>query len=251
MKTVARIGMTTAVLFAGIFFLTGCEDPKKEPIEDIKLLSVKVETAGGQVLEKKAEDEAAISGQAPAKPDTSKQIPAARPAAPVAVNPVVAMTTTMGVIKIELYPDRAPQTVANFLRYVDDGFYNGTIFHRVMRGFMIQGGGFTQDMAQKPTRAPIVNECGPALRNKRGTIAMARTSAPNSATCQFFINHVDNPTLDFDGPYKPGYAVFGKVVEGLDVVDRIASVKTAAVSRALTNVPVTPVVIERIERVKP
>lgn len=164
--------------------------------------------------------------------------------------PKVKMTTSMGVIVIELYPDKAPVTVENFLKYVDDGFYNGTIFHRVIRRFMIQGGGFTERMVPKPTREPIVNECGPLLRNLRGTIAMARTSQPNSATSQFFINQVDNPFLDCDGPNKPGYAVFGRVIEGMDVVDRIATVATTRLPNGMADVPVEPVVIERVERLQ-
>lgn len=164
--------------------------------------------------------------------------------------PKVKMTTSMGVIVLELYPDKAPVTVENFLKYVDDGFYNGTIFHRVIRRFMIQGGGFTAQMVQKPTRSPIVNECGPQLRNLRGTIAMARTSQPNSATSQFFINQVDNPFLDFDGPNKPGYAVFGRVIDGMDVVDRIATVATTQLPNGMADVPVEPVMIERVERVR-
>jgi len=190
--------------------------------------------------------------------------PAAEPPMPAAVSgtaaqekkeaqpeyPKVKMTTSMGVIVLELYPDKAPVTVENFLKYVDDGFYNGTIFHRVIRRFMIQGGGFTAQMVQKPTRSPIVNESSPVLKNKRGTIAMARTSQPNSATSQFFINQVDNPFLDFDGPNKPGYAVFGRVLEGMDVVDRIATVATTRLPNGMADVPVEPVVIERVERVR-
>jgi len=190
--------------------------------------------------------------------------PAAEPSMPAAVSgtadqekkeeqpayPKVKMITSMGVIVLELYPDKAPVTVENFLKYVDDGFYNGTIFHRVIRRFMIQGGGFTAQMVQKPTRSPIVNECGPQLRNLRGTIAMARTSQPNSATSQFFINQVDNPFLDFDGPNKPGYAVFGRVIDGMDVVDRIATVATTRLPNGMADVPVEPVVIERVERVR-
>lgn len=175
---------------------------------------------------------------------------AEKPVSSEPANPVVKMTTSMGVITIELYPDKAPQTVENFLKYVEDGFYNGTIFHRVIRRFMIQGGGFTDKMVQKPTRGPIVNECGPQLRNLRGTIAMARTSQPDSATSQFFINVVDNPFLDFDGPNKPGYAVFGRVIEGMDVVDRIATVPTTRLANGMEDVPVEPVVIERVERIR-
>ena len=163
---------------------------------------------------------------------------------------IAVIETSLGTIQIEFFRQDAPKTVENFLRYVKDGFYNGTIFHRVMNGFMIQGGGFTKDLVQKPARPPIVNECGPELRNLRGTIAMARTSAPDSATCQFFINHIDNRSLDFDGPYKPGYAVFGMVIGGMDVVDRIARTPVHRVSPSLTHMPQQTVVIERIERVR-
>ena len=141
-------------------------------------------------------------------------------------NPVVKMVTTKGEIDIELYADKAPITVANFLAYIKSGFYNDTIFHRVIPNFMIQGGGFTPKMVNKLTSPSIKNESYNKIRNKRGTLAMARTNAPDSATSQFFINHKDNKSLDFDGPYKPGYAVFGKVIKGMDVVDRIALLKT-------------------------
>ena len=155
----------------------------------------------------------------------------------------VKLTTSMGDIVIELNEDAAPVTVKNFLRYTQERFYNGTIFHRVMPNFMIQGGGFSADMEQRPTHEPIINEGNNGLKNDRGTIAMARTNNPNSATCQFFINHTDNNSLNYDGPDKPGYAVFGKVVEGMDVVDKIASVQTANKGRS-ANVPVNAIVIE-------
>jgi len=140
-------------------------------------------------------------------------------------NPKVLMKTSKGNLIIELYEDKAPITVKNFLSYVDEGFYDGTIFHRVMKGFMIQGGGLTPDFQEKPTKPPIKNEATNGLKNKRGTIAMARTPEIDSATSQFFINHVDNPILDHT-PESFGYAVFGKVIEGIDVVDAIADVKT-------------------------
>ncbi len=155
----------------------------------------------------------------------------------------VKLTTSMGDIVIELNEDAAPVTVKNFLRYTEERFYNGTIFHRVMPDFMIQGGGFSADMVQKPTHEPIINEANNGLKNDRGTIAMARTNNPNSATCQFFINHADNDFLNYGGPNNAGYAVFGKVVEGMDVVDKIASVQTANKGR-YTNVPVKAIVIE-------
>jgi len=154
----------------------------------------------------------------------------------------VKLETSMGDIVIELDEKKAPVTVANFRKYAEDGFYAGTIFHRVISGFMIQGGGFTEDMAKKDTDKPIINEAGNGLRNDRGTIAMARTSNPDSASSQFFINLKNNVFLNFTGPTNPGYAVFGKVVEGMDIVDKIAAVKTK-LHRGMSDVPVEPVVI--------
>jgi peptidyl-prolyl cis-trans isomerase A (cyclophilin A) len=160
--------------------------------------------------------------------------------------PVVVLETSQGNIEIELDPQKAPVTVENFLAYVDAGFYDGTIFHRVIPGFMIQGGGFDPSMTQKPTRAPIKNEADNGLRNDRGTIAMARTQAKDSATAQFFINVKDNDFLNHGGR-DFGYAVFGHVVKGMDVVDKIAAVPTA--NRGMyQNVPVEPVVIEKARR---
>ncbi|MBN1491355.1 MAG: peptidyl-prolyl cis-trans isomerase [Phycisphaerae bacterium] len=135
------------------------------------------------------------------------------------------METSLGTILIELNAEKAPITVENFLSYVDDKAYDGTVFHRVINGFMIQGGGFEPGMKQRPTKAPIKNESNNGLKNERGTIAMARTQAPHSATSQFFINHRNNVALDY--PSQGGYCVFGKVIEGLDVVDKIAAVKVA------------------------
>jgi len=155
--------------------------------------------------------------------------------------------TTLGTISLELNDEKAPVTVANFEEYAKSGHYDGTIFHRVISGFMIQGGGFTRDMNQKPTRAPIRNEAMNGLGNKRGTIAMARTSVVDSATSQFFINHVDNDFLDFTSPTPRGfgYAVFGRVTDGMDVVDAIAKVRTGN-NCGYENVPVEPVVIRKI-----
>lgn len=160
--------------------------------------------------------------------------------------PTVEMTTTLGKIVIELNAEKAPKSTANFLQYAKDGFFNGTIFHRVMPGFMIQGGGFDEKMNQKATRAPIENEATNGLKNKRGSLAMARTNNPHSATAQFFINHVDNASLDnpsFDGW---GYAVFGQVREGMDVVDKIARVPTGSVGPH-SNVPQTPIIIQSVK----
>ena len=156
---------------------------------------------------------------------------------------MVKLQTSMGDIVIELDEKAAPITTKNFLRYVEEGFYDGTIFHRVISDFMIQGGGFTAELARKETHAPIANEASNGLKNERGTIAMARTPDPDSATAQFFINHKDNAGLDYTGPGNPGYAVFGRTVEGMDVVDAIAAVKTT-VRNGMPNVPVEPVVIK-------
>ena len=160
--------------------------------------------------------------------------------------PTVELQTGQGVITIEFDAAKAPKTVENFLKYAKDGHYNNTIFHRVIPGFMIQGGGFDKEMKEKPTGAPLINEGKNGLKNLRGTIAMARRTDPNSATAQFFINHKDNPSLDYPQPDGAGYAVFGKVTKGIEVVDKIAQVPTG--NRGMhQNVPVTPVVIESVK----
>lgn len=159
----------------------------------------------------------------------------------------VTMDTSKGVIQLELDAEKAPLTVANFVEYAKSGFYDNTIFHRVIAGFMIQGGGFDPDMKQKTTRAPIRNEAGNGLKNQAGTIAMARTGDPHSATAQFFINTVDNTGLDFksETPQGWGYAVFGRVVDGMDTVTQIEKVRTG-VSNGMRDVPVEPVVIRKV-----
>ena len=159
--------------------------------------------------------------------------------------PLIQITTNLGTMVAELDAEKAPETVQNFLQYVDAGFYNGTIFHRVIENFMIQGGGFTPPMVRKQTRDPIQNEAKNGLKNARGTLAMARTAEPHSGTAQFFINHKDNAFLDYPGQDGWGYAVFGKLVSGEDVLDKIAQVETVA-----NNVPSETVVIESIERVE-
>ena len=163
----------------------------------------------------------------------------------------VLIKTSKGDITVALDAEKAPLTVANFLSYVDEGFYAGTIFHRVIDGFMIQGGGFTRGMEQKPTHAPVKNEAANGLKNKRGTIAMARTSVVDSATAQFFINVVDNGFLDFRAPTPQGfgYCVFGEVVDGMDAVDAIRAVKTGRAGY-MTDVPVEPVEILSVTRVE-
>jgi cyclophilin family peptidyl-prolyl cis-trans isomerase len=164
-------------------------------------------------------------------------------------NPVVIMETSLGTIKIELWASKAPETVKNFLRYVDDKHFDGTIFHRVIDGFMIQGGGFTKDMTQKPTRETIKNEATADKKNTRGTLAMARTSDVNSATAQFFINVVDNASLDHRDETARGfgYCAFGKVIGGMDVVDKIKKVATGTKGQ-FENVPVEPVEIKSVRR---
>ncbi|CAM5222424.1 peptidylprolyl isomerase [Alishewanella longhuensis] len=161
---------------------------------------------------------------------------------------MVTLHTNYGVIKLNLFADKAPVTVANFISYVKDGFYDNTIFHRVIDGFMIQGGGFTPDMDQKETNATIKNEANNKVANRKGTIAMARTSDPHSATCQFFINVADNSFLNFTAENSQGwgYCVFGEVAEGMDVIDKIKAVRTGRFA-GHSDVPVDPVVIERAE----
>ena len=165
-----------------------------------------------------------------------------------AENPRVLMKTSLGDMELELFADKAPISVENFLRYVDEGYYNGTIFHRVINSFMIQGGGFNPDMSRKRGHSPIRNEAQNGLKNVRGSIAMARTSDPHSATSQFFINHVDNDKLDYPSFDSWGYAVFGKVTKGMDTVDKIADVYTIT-RRGMRNVPEEPVVIESVTRI--
>lgn len=160
-----------------------------------------------------------------------------------AANPQVQLVTNQGEITVELYADKAPKTVANFLQYVRDKHYDGTVFHRVINGFMIQGGGMDAGMKEKPTRAPVENEARNGLRNEPGTLAMARTGDPHSATAQFFINVAPNDFLDYPSRDGWGYAVFGKVVRGLEVVDKIARVPTRNVGFH-QNVPAEPVVIQ-------
>lgn len=165
-------------------------------------------------------------------------------------NATVSILTSKGEIVVELNGDRAPITVSNFLRYVDDGFYPNLIFHRVIKDFVVQGGGYDENLEQKEPRAPITLESSNGLKNDRGTIAMARTNEPNSATSQFYINVVDNDSLNYRDAANPGYAVFGKVVEGMDVVDEIAGVETESRGN-FSDVPVEPIFIVRVTRVNP
>jgi cyclophilin family peptidyl-prolyl cis-trans isomerase len=160
--------------------------------------------------------------------------------------PTVEIQTSLGKIVVELNAEKAPKSAANFLQYTREGFYNGTIFHRVIPGFMVQGGGFDAKMNQKPTHAAIENEAKNGLKNQRGTLAMARKPDPHSATAQFFINHKDNDFLDYPGQDGWGYTVFGKVTQGMDVVDKITQVPTSNAGMQ-QNVPQTPVVIQNVK----
>ena len=171
------------------------------------------------------------------------------PVAMAADAPQVSLKTNMGEIVLELYPEKAPKSVENFLQYVKSGHYNGTIFHRVINNFMIQGGGFDKDMQQKPTRPPIENEAKNGLKNEPYSVAMARTSAPHSASSQFFINAKNNSFLDYPGQDGWGYAVFGKVVKGTEIVDKIKAVETTSSSLS-RDVPVKPVIIESASVIK-
>lgn len=171
------------------------------------------------------------------------------PAVAEPANPQVLIKTSEGNITLQLFADKAPVTVANFLDYVDSGFYKGTVFHRVIPNFMIQGGGFTVDMVEKETGEPIVNESKNRLHNTRGTVAMARTNDPDSATSQFFINQRSNLRLDWT-PGVEGYTVFGEVIQGMDIVDFIATAPTATVG-GMGDVPQQPIIIEDIVLIKP
>ena len=193
---------------------------------------------------------ALVAAEQPAKKTEAQPKPAAAEVAAPANNPKVLLHTSMGDITVELYADKAPKTVENFLQYVKEGFYDGTVFHRVIANFMVQGGGMTKDMVEKRKHAPIRNEANNGVSNLRGTLAMARTADPNSAAAQFFINVVDNKMLDYkadaNGVVTWGYCVFGKVVDGMDTVDKIKAVETGAQAPFQTDVPKTPVVIEKV-----
>jgi peptidyl-prolyl cis-trans isomerase A (cyclophilin A)/peptidyl-prolyl cis-trans isomerase B (cyclophilin B) len=194
---------------------------------------------------------AAKTAKPAAKPAKTPAKTADKPAAADAVanSNKVLIKTSLGDITVELYPDKSPKSVENFLGYVKSGFYDGTVFHRVIEGFMVQGGGFTKDLRQKPTKAPIPIESKNGLSNLRGTVSMARTMDPNSATAQFFINTVDNPRLDYVSDANPGYAVFGKVIAGLEVVDKIKAVPTGPQGPFRSDVPTTAIVIEKVSLV--
>ncbi len=193
---------------------------------------------------------------ASAQPTAPKPAGATDTSVPVALQsgPRVDLHTNLGDIVVELYPDKAPKTVENFLTYAREGFYNGTIFHRVIDDLLVQGGAYTVDLQKKPTHPSIPDEANNGLSNQRGTIAAARGRVPTSATSEFFINLVDNPRFDYVSEANDttwGYAVFGKVVTGMDIVDKIRAVKTHPQGKFTSDVPVTPVVIDRVEILSP
>lgn len=194
---------------------------------------------------------AARAAETEAAPAKAKEATGATVQAATGKNPVVQVKTSLGSFDVELYADKAPATVKNFLAYAESGHYDGTVFHRVIRDFMVQGGGMTKDMQQKPTNPPVKNEADNGLKNTLGTVAMARTSAVDSATSQFFVNTKDNAFLDHRGktPTGWGYTVFGKVTSGLDVVRKIEAVETGS-KGGMQDVPKTPVVIESVKVLK-
>ncbi len=220
--------MTLILFIPAMFMLAGCKN-------DATQNETPAETEGTQDTDSSAETNKESESPSDDMGGDDKTV------ANKGGNPMVIIKTSKGDIKLELDSENAPITVDNFLAYVEDGFYDGTIFHRVINNFMVQGGGFTTDMQQKPTNAPIKNEADNGLKNERGTIAMARTGVVDSATSQFFINHTDNAFLDH-GKRDFGYAVFGRVVDGMEVVDAIATVQTGP-----GDVPNEQIVIETVE----
>lgn len=233
--------VTLLAIVSGFCLLAGCNSSdKKEP--------AKTETQPANA--QPAAQPAPTVQPAPSKPgQTAAPATAAAGTQPAGQRPSnrVVIETNRGVIVVELDSERTPQTVKNFLRYVDEKFYDGTIFHRVIKEFMIQGGGFTPTFQEKPTREPIMNEAAKGASNLRGTIAMARRGDPNSATSQFFINTVDNKQLDFPN-MGGGYCAFGRVIRGMEVVDAIADAHTVNRGGAFTNLPLPMIVIKSVRR---
>ncbi len=248
MKSVRYI--LSAVLLTSLLLFMGCgplAPPEKEAAKtEPAAKAPEVPKAPEKEPEKKQPEPVETAKLTPPKP-APKVIEKPKPRPPT--QPVVSMVTSMGTMKIQLDPKRAPETVKNFLQYTDDGFFDGTIFHRVVPNFMIQGGGFEPGMKKKQTRAPIKNESANGLANLRGTIAMARISDPHSGTAQFYINHKTNQALDKSHASDGwGYCVFGKVIAGLDVVDKIAAVPTGRAG-GMSDVPRETVLIKSVSRV--
>jgi peptidyl-prolyl cis-trans isomerase A (cyclophilin A) len=224
---------TLSLLFAALaLFLAGCDQPSTSAGNSTDTPQISpAPDAGANNPQAGANAPGGAEGEKPAKPVQA------------------VMTTSLGVMELELYPDKAPITVKNFVNYAKKGHYDGTIFHRVVEGFVIQGGGYTRDFQEKPTEAPIKNEAANGLKNERGTLSMARTSDPDSATSQFYVNLKHNQALDYrdDTAGGIGYAVFGKVTKGMDVVDKIARVPVEDRPPIFENVPVQPVIIRSVK----
>ncbi len=248
-QAVGKFGRTVTVTVLALFLMwAGCgstPEPESAPETPPAAESAPPPTEDApEEPESKPESAAAVAPD----PPPAKAAPKAEPAPPPAPKkPRVVMSTSKGDMVIELEPEAAPESVKNFLAYVDDGFYAGTIFHRVIPGFMIQGGGHTADLEKKDTKDPIRNEATNGLKNLRGTISMARTANPHSATSQFFINHADNAMLDNSQQNGWGYAVFGKVVEGMDVLDAIAATPTGN-KGGMGDVPRETIEIKSVKR---
>ena len=243
----STISVLTAAMLAGTFVWAQTETTETGSTTE----SLITETAAPVESTAVAGETANTNGAEVAAPATTEENTMVNSVTPPAGNPVIIITTSKGVIKAELWPDKAPMSVSNFLSYAESHFYDGTIFHRVIKNFMIQGGGFTPDMNQKPAQAPIRNEARADVPNTRGTLAMARTFVIDSATSQFYINLVDNAFLNHrdESAQGFGYCVFGAVTEGLDVIDAIANVSTTSTGMS-QDVPVEPVLIQSIELVK-
>ncbi len=248
-------------------FLSSCFPPEEEETPEITpestepaTDSIEVPAGSESTTETTSEPAGSAAPIEPAAESGSADAPVAdvAPDEPAMIeNPIVTISTSLGAIKLELFAKEAPLSVANFLTYAKEGYYKNTVVHRVIEGFMIQGGGFALEadgtIKQKDTKDPVQNEAKNGVKNARGTVAMARTSDPHSATSQFFINHADNANLDYPSFDGWGYAVFGKVIEGMDVIDKIAAVDTATISlvtkageRPMENVPTSPIVIQSI-----
>ncbi len=238
MKCRIALLLTIAVV---IGLVAGCEEDNKSQTSSGSS-AAKTEIAKTEPVEAKPVEPAPAKVEVPA--EDVKPVESAKPA-----TTDVKFVTSKGDIVIRLNAVKAPITTQNFVKYVNDKYFDGLIFHRVIKNFMIQGGGFTPDMQKKATRAAIINEASNGLKNARGTIAMARTNNPNSATSQFFINHKDNNDLNYGGVSGAGYAVFGKVIQGMDVVDAIAATPTAR-KNGMGDVPVTPIIIKSATVVK-
>jgi len=240
-------------------------EPTEKPAEPTKKVAEPAEKAAepaekpAEPAEKPAEpaEKSAEPAKKPAEPAEKSAEPAKKPAEPAekaakteSANPVVVIETNMGSFKVELYPDKTPITVANFLRYVDDSFYTGAIFHRVVKGFVIQAGGFDPDYGRRLTREPIENEAATGLPNERGTIAMARTQQRNSASSQFYVNLRNNEMLNFRNESRSGwgYCAFGRVIEGMDVVDKIGAVETGSGGPFRQDVPKAPITLVSVRR---